>query len=90
MSERISRSIACPSYRKFLIGSVIGIKFLSKQLERIFEKLKNAVAKRLFQVGPVDKLKKNDLLYGIIVISIAGGHFYDGKTEWTNSDGGDF
>lgn len=25
--------------------------------------------KRPFQVGPVDKLKKNDLQYGIIIIS---------------------
>lgn len=38
------------------------------------------------QSGYVDKLKKNDLLYGIISISIAGGHFYNGKTEWTNSE----
>lgn len=39
------------------------------------------------EYGPVDKLKKNDLLYGIIIISIVGGHFYDGKTERTNPDG---
>lgn len=45
------------------------------------------VEQRLFQVGSVDKLKKNDLLYGIIIISVVGGHFYDGKTERTNPDG---
>lgn len=39
------------------------------------------------KVGPVDKLKKNDLLYSIIIISIAGSYLYDGKTEWANSDG---
>lgn len=30
--------------------------------------------RRAFQVGPVDKLKKNELPYGIIIISITGGH----------------
>lgn len=29
---------------------------------------------RAFQVGPIYKLKKNDLPYGIIIISITGGH----------------
>lgn len=46
-----------------------------------------SVLTRPFQRGPVDKLKKNDLHYGIIIISIAGGHFYDGKTDWADSDG---
>ncbi len=41
----------------------------------------------LSQSGPADKLKEKGFLYGIIIISIAGGHFYDGKTEWANSDG---
>ena len=31
--------------------------------------------RRLFQVGPVDKLKINGFLYGIIILSITGGHF---------------
>lgn len=31
----------------------------------------------LFSSGAVDKLKNYDLPYGIIIISIAGGHFYD-------------
>ena len=31
---------------------------------------------RLFQVGPVDKLKINGFLYGIIILSITGGHFF--------------
>ena len=39
------------------------------------------------QRGPVDKLKRNGFLYGIHIISIAGGHFYDGKTKRTNPDG---
>ena len=30
---------------------------------------------RPFQVGPVDKLKRNGFLYGILIISTAGGHF---------------
>lgn len=25
--------------------------------------------------GPIDKLKRNGFLYGILIISIAGGHF---------------
>lgn len=29
----------------------------------------------LFQVEPADKLKKNGLLYGMLIISIAEGHF---------------
>lgn len=37
--------------------------------------------------GLVDKLKKNGFLYGILIIPIAGGHFYDGKTKRTNPDG---
>lgn len=37
--------------------------------------------------GPVDKLKKKGFLYGILIIPIAGGHFYDGKTKRTNLDG---
>jgi len=39
---------------------------------------------RPFQVGPVDKLKINDLPYGIVIISIFGGHFYAGKIKRTN------
>lgn len=35
--------------------------------------LKNLL--KLFQVGPVDKLKINGFLYGIIILSITGGHF---------------
>ena len=31
--------------------------------------------KRPFQVGSVDKLKRNGFLYGILIISVAGGHF---------------
>lgn len=30
---------------------------------------------RPFQVEPVDKLKINGFLYGIIILSITGGHF---------------
>lgn len=30
---------------------------------------------RPFQVGPVNKLKINGFLYGIIILSITGGHF---------------
>lgn len=30
---------------------------------------------RPFQVGSVDKRKKNGFLYGILIIPIAGGHF---------------
>ena len=26
-------------------------------------------------LGPVDKLKRNGFLYGILIITIAGGHF---------------
>ena len=35
----------------------------------------SSVGARPFQVGPVDKLKRNGFLYGILIISIAGGHF---------------
>lgn len=34
----------------------------------------------------VDKLKKNDFLYGILIIPITEGHFYDGKAKRTNPD----
>ena len=37
--------------------------------------------------GPVDKLKNYDLLYGIIIISISGGHSYDGEAGQPDSDG---
>lgn len=39
------------------------------------------------QSRPVDKLKRNGFLYGILIISIAGSLFYDGKTKWPNPDG---
>ena len=32
------------------------------------------------QSGPVDKLRKIDRLYSIIIIQTIRGHFYDGKT----------
>lgn len=41
----------------------------------------------LSQSGPIDKLKKNNLLYDISIISITEGYFYDGKTDPTNPDG---
>ena len=40
------------------------------------------------QDEPVDKLKRNGFLYGILIISIAGGHFYDGKAKRTNPEYG--
>ena len=58
-----------------------GIQYVHKKLKKI-----NKYSKFTLKNGPVDKLKKNDLLYGIIIISIAGGHFYDGKADWENSD----
>ena len=44
-------------------------------------------AKSLWIKGPVDKLKNYDLLYGIIIISISGGHFYDGEAGQPDPDG---
>ena len=32
-------------------------------------------------VGPVDKLRKIDRLYGIIIIQTIGGHFYEGRQD---------
>ena len=37
-------------------------------------------------MGPVDKLKNYDLLYGIITISISGGHSYDGEAGQPDPD----
>ena len=42
--------------------------------------------RRVWNFGPVDKLKRNGLLHGMIIISIVEGHFDDEKTEWTNSE----
>ena len=62
----------------------------------LFETVKKSLASaapyrsesaRPFQVGPVDKLKRNGFLYDILVISTTGGVFYDGKTKRTNPDG---
>lgn len=39
----------------------------------VYEKIK--FGKGVSQSGPVDMLKRNGFLYGILIISIAGGHF---------------
>ena len=41
---------------------------------------------RLSCFEPVDKLK-NDLLYGMIIILILRGRFYDGKTKQIHLNG---
>ena len=56
---------------------------IMKVLDSCYEKCLNGILPQ----GPVDKLKRNGFLYGIHIISIAGGHFYDGKTKRTNPNG---